>query len=237
MDFLALQESLRRIVADKIRHHEFTGASLANKTGFQQAHISNFLNRRRGLSLQAMDRILKALHLTVADLFDPAESEAKAYVSSPLEDYEKISLVKPAATPFRHVPHSAVLEHRAFKKSFLHRLRSDMASPREEWPRFLCIKVDAENGKAMAPYISLGAILLIDRHYNSLQPYRRKNRNLYAVRSDKRMLIRYVESQDGTLLLRPQSQQSSLILLGTGSDGSSAADQIIGRICHVSCER
>jgi hypothetical protein len=25
------------------------------------------------------------------------------------------------------------------------------ASPRKEWPRFLCIKADAENGSAMAP--------------------------------------------------------------------------------------
>jgi hypothetical protein len=183
-----------------------------------------------------MDRILKALHLTVADLFDPAESKAKAYVSSPSEDYENIPLVNPTATPFRHVPHSAVLEHIAFKKSFLHRLRSDMASPREEWPRFLCIKVDAENGKAMAPYISPGAILLIDRHYNSLRPYRRRHSNVYAVHEAGWVLIRYIEPQDGTLLLRPQSQQSSLILLGTGSDGSSAADQIIGRICHVSRE-
>jgi transcriptional regulator with XRE-family HTH domain len=236
MDFLALEESLRRIVSDKIRHHEFTGASLANETGFQQAHISNFLNRRRGLSLQAMDRILKALHLTVEDLFAPAESESKACVSSLLEDYENIPLVKPTATPFRHVPHSAVLEHIAFKKSFLHRLRPDMASPREKWPRFLCIKADAENGKAMAPYISLGAILLIDRHYNSLHPYRRRHSNVYAVHESGWVLIRYIEPQDGTLLLRPQSQQSSLILLGTGSDDSSAADQIIGRICHVSSE-
>ena len=183
-----------------------------------------------------MDRILKALHLTVADLFDPAESEAKACVSSLLEDYENIPLVNPTATPFRHVPHSAVLEHIAFKKSFLHRLRSDMASPREEWPRFLCIKVDAENGKAMAPYISPGAILLIDRHYNSLLPYRRKHSNVYAVRSAGCVLIRYIEPQDGTLLLRPQNRRFPLTLIVNGSDGSLAADQIIGRICHVSRE-
>ena len=88
----------------------------------------------------------------------------------------------------------------------------------------------------MAPDISPGAILLIDRHYNSLRPYRHKHSNVYAVRSDERMLIRYIVPQDGALLLRPQSQQFPLTLIGTGSDGSSAADQIIGRICHVSHE-
>ena len=88
----------------------------------------------------------------------------------------------------------------------------------------------------MAPYISPGAILLIDRHYNSLRPYRHKHSNVYAVRSDERMLIRYIEPQDGALLLRPQSQQFPLTLNGTGSDGSSAANLIIGRVCHASRE-
>jgi hypothetical protein len=111
-----------------------------------------------------------------------------------------------------------------------------MASPREEWPRFLCIKADAENGSAMASCISPGAILLIDRHYNSLQPYRRKNRNLYAVHSAERILIRYIEPQNGTLLLRPHNPQFPLIVIETGNDGSLPADQIIGRICHASRE-
>jgi transcriptional regulator with XRE-family HTH domain len=236
MDFLELQESLRRIMADRIRQHEFTGASLAKETGFQQAHISNFLHRKRGLSLQTMDCILKVLHLSVADLLDPAEIETRAHVALPSEEYENIPLVNPAAGHRRLVPHSAVLEHVTFKKNFLHRLRPDMASPREEWPRFVCIKVDAENGNAMAPCISPGAILLIDRHYNSLQPYRRKCSNLYAVRSDRHVLIRYIEPQEETLLLRPESQQFPLTIIGTGSDDSSAADQIIGRVCHVSRE-
>jgi transcriptional regulator with XRE-family HTH domain len=236
MDFLALQESLRQIVADRIRQHEFTGASLANETGFRQAHISNFLHRKRGLSLQTMDCILKVLHLSIADLLDPAEIEARAHVASPSEEYENIPLVDSLAAHRRLVPHSAIAGYVKFKKSFLHRLRPDMASAREGWPRFLCIKVDAENGNAMAPYISLGAILLIDRHYNSLQPYRRKSSNLYAVRSSEGMLIRYIEPRDGALLLRPQSRQFPLTLIGTGNDGSSAADQIIGRICHVSRE-
>ncbi len=88
----------------------------------------------------------------------------------------------------------------------------------------------------MAPDIPLGATLLIDRHYTSLRPYRRKNRNLYAVHSAGCVLIRYIEPQDGTLFLRPQNQQFPLTIIDAGSAGSSAADQIIGRICHVSRE-
>ena len=236
MDFLALQESLRRVVADRIRQHEYTGSSLAKETGFCQAHISNFLHRKCGLSLQTMDCILEALHLSVADLLDPAEIKARAHVASPPKGYENIPLVNPAAAPIRLVPHSAILECVTFKKSFLRRLRPGMASPREEWQRFLCIEADAENGDAMAPCISPGAILLIDRHYNSLQPYRRKNSNLYGVYSAGHVLIRYIVPQDGTLLLRPQNQQFPLILIETGSHGSVLADLIIGRVCHASRE-
>jgi hypothetical protein len=236
MNFLALQESLRRVMADKIRQHEFTGASLANETGFRQVHISNFLHRKRGLSLQTMDCILKVLHLTVADLLDPAEIAVRAYVVPPSKGYESIPLVNPVAAHNRLIPRSAVLEDLAFKKSLLHRLRPQMASPREDWPRFLCIKADAENGKAMAPYIAPGAILLIDRHCNSFLPYHRKSINLYAVYSAERVLIRYIEQRDGALLLRPQDQQFPLALIVKGRDGSVPADQIIGRVCHVGCE-
>jgi hypothetical protein len=223
-------------VADKIRQHEFTGASLANETGFRQAHISNFLNRKRGLSLQTMDCILKVLHLTVADLLEPEEIKARVYVASPQKGYESIPAVDPAVAPCRFIPHSAVLEYVMFKMSFLRSLRPDMASPREDWRRFVCIKADTENGNAMTPCISAGAILLIDRHYNSLQPYRRKCSNLYAVHNIGRLLIRYVEPRDGTLLLRPQSQQIALILIEKGSGGGVPADQIIGRVCHASRE-
>ena len=57
-----------------------------------------------------------------------------------------------------------------------------------------------------------------------LQPYSRKSSNLYAVRGDRRVLIRYIEPQDGTLLLRPQSQQFPLILIETSNDGSVTDD-------------
>ena len=59
MDFIALQDALRTIAAGRIRAGQLTGVALAQKTGFRQAHVSNFLNRRRGLSIEAMNRDLK----------------------------------------------------------------------------------------------------------------------------------------------------------------------------------
>ncbi len=122
-----------------------------------------------------------------------------------------------------------------FKQSFLHRLRADMASARQDWIRFVLVKADAANGLAMHPRMNAGATLLIDRHYNSLRPYRRGGPNIYAVAKDGEMLIRYVELQGSQLLLRPHNQQCPLDAIGIG-EGRSFADHIVGRICHVAFE-
>ena len=58
MRFRALQENLRKALWERIEEGELTGLRLAEQTGFKQAHISNFLNRKRGLSLEGMDKVL-----------------------------------------------------------------------------------------------------------------------------------------------------------------------------------
>ena len=43
----------------RIDREVLTAAVLARQTGLQQPHISNFLNSKRRLSLQALDRVLR----------------------------------------------------------------------------------------------------------------------------------------------------------------------------------
>jgi hypothetical protein len=74
MKFRMLQENLRNILWERIDGGELTGLRLAGQTGFKQAHISNFLNRKRGLSLEGMDKVLNVQHLSVLDLIDPLKS-------------------------------------------------------------------------------------------------------------------------------------------------------------------
>src|ERR1700719_1292959 len=73
MSFVALQEALRKELRRRVDAGGLTGVELARRTGFTQAHISNFLNRKRGLKLAALDRALKAIGLTVYDLLDPRD--------------------------------------------------------------------------------------------------------------------------------------------------------------------
>lgn len=237
MNFIAMQDKLRLIVAEQIREGKLTGVSLAHKTGFRQAHVSNFLNHRRGLSLEAMDRILKVLHLTAVDLLDTAEINLHATSLPPAEgDYDNVPLVEAvAAIAHQVVVRASVVEVLKFRKSFLRRLRPEMESPRDQWLRFVLVKADHGNGLAMQPRMTAGATLVIDRHYNSLRPYRRSSPNIYAVDKGGSLLVRYVELQGTQLLLRPHNQQHPLTAIAI-APGKSFTDYIVGRVCHVAFE-
>src|SRR5437868_7770495 len=87
MKFRALQENLRKVIRERIDEGDLTGLKLAHQTGFQQAHISNFLNSKRSLSLEGMDKVLQVQKLSVLDLLDPNEINKRASIlpSSPGE--------------------------------------------------------------------------------------------------------------------------------------------------------
>ncbi len=86
MKFKSLQENLRKAIWQRIDEGELTGLRLAGQTGFKQAHISNFLNRKRSLSLEGMDKVLSVQRLSVLDLLDPEEINKRASIPPPSED-------------------------------------------------------------------------------------------------------------------------------------------------------
>src|SRR6266699_3510424 len=71
MKVRTLQENLRKALWKRIDAGELTGLKLADLTGFKQAHISNFLNRKRQLSIEGFDNLLGVARLSVLDLLDP----------------------------------------------------------------------------------------------------------------------------------------------------------------------
>lgn len=216
---------------------DVTGLQVAQMAGFQQAHISNFLNRKRSLSLDAMDRVLAALQLSVMDLLDPEELGKRATIVPPSEDeFENVLLVEGRVAAGEPVITSeAVRDMLKFKKSFLRRLRAEPASPREDWRRFVLVKVDARDGMSMYPRLLPGSTLLIDRHYNSLKPYRKNEQNMYAVRVGGGCTVKYVEVARNNLVLRPHNQAYPVGLLPI-EEGRGFSDYIVGRVCHVGIE-
>ena len=237
MKFKALQENLRKLIRSRIEEGDLTGLKLAHQTGFQQAHISNFLNSKRSLSLEGMDKVLNVQRLSVLDLLDPAEINKRASILPPSEgEFENIVMAEgevAAGEPL--ITSEDVKDILKFKKSFLRRLRPAQESLKDDWQRFVLVKVDARDGMSMYPRLLPGATVLIDRHYNSLAPYRKNEQNMYAVRKDGGATVKYVEMAENSLVLRPHNQSYPVSLLPI-EDGKTFSDYIIGRICHIAIE-
>src|SRR6266850_6424052 len=95
MKVRTLQENLRKALWKRIDAGEVTGLKLADLTGFKQAHISNFLNRKRSLSIEGFDNLLGVSHLSVLDLLDPNEVNKRASILPPSDDeFENVLLVE-----------------------------------------------------------------------------------------------------------------------------------------------
>lgn len=237
MKFRQLQDILRRRLLDKISRKELTALGLAGQTGFRQPHITNFLNKKRSLSIPAMDRVLAVQKMSVLDLLDPNEVNKRASILPPSEDdFENVLLVEgtiAAGEPI--ITSERVKDILKFKKSFLRRLRPSEESAGDDWRRFVLIKVDAHDGMSMYPRLLPGATVLIDRHYKSLRPYRRQEPNMYAVRHGGGATVKYVELSGRNLVLRPHNQSYPISVLEIEED-KTYADYIIGRICHVAIE-
>jgi len=238
MSFVALQESLRKELRKRIDAGELTGMELARRTGFTQAHISNFLNRKRGLKLTALDRMLKAIGLSLYDLLDPHELVRFAAVPATTgEEYTDVPLVEArVAATSEVIVIEEVKELVKLRRSFLNRIRADLAAPaRKSWTRFVLAKTDAKDGMSMWPRFGPGAVLLVDRHYTALRPYRKNDRNIYAMRNGDVCTVKYVELAGSTLILRPHNPDYPVEVLPI-PEGQSPADVIVGRIAHFSIE-
>jgi len=238
MKFKALQENLRKALWHRIEEKNLTGLRLAQQTGFKQAHISNFLNRKRNLSLEGMDKLLSVQRLSVLDLLDPQEINKRASILPPSEDAFENVVVVDGSTAAREplLMSMDVKDMAKFKKSFLRRLRPELeGAARSRWERFAVLKVDGRDGMSMFPRLLPGATVLIDRHYNSLKPYRKGDNNMYAVNRDGDCTIKYVEAAGRNLVLRPHNQAYPVEVISM-EEGQGAGDYLVGRVCYVGIE-
>ena len=237
MRFKALQDNLRKAMWKRIGERQLTGLKLAEQTGFQQAHVSNFLNCKRSLSIEGLDRFLSAQHLSVLDLLDQAEINKRASIVPPSEDdFENVALVDGyvAATQATIVS-ERVLDICKYPKKFLRRLRPELGSAtRHAWRRFVAIRADAREGMSMYPRLLPGATVLIDRHYNALKPYRRGEQNMYAVEKDGGCAIKYVQVAAESLVLRPQNNAYPVDVIPL--EGKALGERVVGRVAHVGME-
>jgi hypothetical protein len=237
MNFQDLHELLRLELLRRIERGALTGSRLAKQAGFQQAHISNFLNRKRALSLEGLDRVLASQNLTVEQIL-PLDITATAPCSPPpsSDPIEVIPVVSAsAAMDDARITPATTIETVHVTASRLHDNRSRPSTRHSHWQRFLAIRADAQQAAAMEPLVPAGAIAVLDRHYNSLAPYRAHQSTLYAVRNGAALSLRFVDFDEGHLILRPYSRDFPVQLLPLATH-ESPADYIVGRVCLVFSE-
>ncbi len=230
MIFTQMHERLRLELLRRIQRGTLSVSLLARQTGFGQSHLSNFLHCRRQLSLQAMDRILAAQHLEAADLLpvlrqgetQPADGESSVVpvVSHAVALFEPY-VRRPAVQSMLHLP-----------AGLLSSLRARASIPRRAWQRFVAVRIPSADALPMEPLVLPDAMVLLDRHYNSLMPYRPNRPNVYAVRQGAHLALRYVDLLSQRLVLRPLNMAFPVDLLEI-DPGDSASDLIAGRIALI----
>jgi len=232
MNFEGLHEAVRTEVERRVNAGLLTASSLARQTGFQQAHIFNFLNRRRALSLAGLDRVLAAQNLTVEELL-PLEIQGGAAADAPREFSESVPLVSPSTAMEEAVVRpAAMIESVTVPAALLAGSRPREAGRYRHWQRFVAIRADAEQAAAMEPMILPESLVVLDRQYRSAAPYRAHQRTLYAVRTKSGLLLRFVEFDAGWLLFRPRSMNFPVQMVSL-RPAETPADFIVGRAVLV----
>jgi len=228
MNFTQMHERLRLELLRRIQRGTLSVSLLARQTGFGQAHLSNYLHGRRQLSLEAMDRVLAAQHLTADDLLLPT-----ARVDRSLTESDEVPVVSHSVALFEPtVRPSAVQAMLHLPPGVLASLRSRASQSRRAWQRFVAVRVPSADALAMEPLILPDALVLIDRHYNSLLPYRPSRPNVCAVRHGAHLRLRYVDFLLNRLVLRPYNIAFPVDLIDV-APGEMPNDFIAGRVALI----
>jgi plasmid maintenance system antidote protein VapI len=234
MNFQHLHELLRLELLRRIDQGVLTGSKLAQQAGFQQAHISNFLNKKRSLSLEGLDRVLSAQGLTIDQLL-PVDLTAGAAAGQ--EDTMATVPVVSGSVAMDHavVTAASVIETIQVSASRLQGNRSRPAAKRAQWQRFVAVRADAQQAAAMEPMLSADTIAVLDRHYNSLSAYRSHEPTIFAVRYGGALVLRFVDFDEGRMILRPYSRKFPVQVLAIGAD-EAPGDYVVGRVCVLLSE-
>jgi len=230
MNFTQMHERLRLELLRRIQRGTVSVSLLARQTGFGQSHLSNFLHNRRQLSLDALDRILAAQHMTASDLL-PALYQREAVPAD--EDSSVVPVVSHAAALYEpYIRPSAAQTMLHLPAGLLQSIRTRVSNPRRAWQRFVAVRIPAADALPMEPLVLPEAVTLIDRHYNSLMPYRPNRPNLYAMRNGSRLTLRYVDYVASRLVLRPHNIAFPVDLLEV-DPGKPPSELIAGRIALI----
>jgi transcriptional regulator with XRE-family HTH domain len=231
MKFHELHERLRLETWRRIDLGSESSALLARQTGLAQAHISNFLHRRRRLSLTALDRILQAQALSVEDLVASEDSAFPPPEGNQQEDMDLVPIVSQSvAMTAPAISARAITDRLGVPGEWLTAFPVRRAITRRNWERFVAVRVTAAQAVSMEPMLRVGSVAVLDRHYTSLAPCRPPRPNVYGVRVGGKMAFRHVSFESSRLVLRPRSLEYPVEVVELGEQ-ESPSDLLVGRVC------
>jgi plasmid maintenance system antidote protein VapI len=227
-----LHERIRLCVLATIDSRKITGTALAEKVGVKQAHISNFLTRKRGLSIEKMDALLDALGLNIEQMVAVSEQTQVRKESAALES---VPLIRLQAAMNPTFDDDMSRGKAVFPRALLRRLKAAPPEMRKLWVRFIAIKADRALSAPMSPRVESGSVLLIDRHFCSLDKYRNDEPNLYLINKDGVCVVRWVEMRGTQLCLRPDRNDYPLDAISINRRNP-LESCIVGRVAHIATE-
>jgi len=230
MNFTQMHERLRLELLRRIQRGTLSVSLLARQTGFGQAHLSNFLHGRRQLSLEGLDRVLSVQHLTAADLLPVIQLSGDPPVD---RESSSVPIVSHAAALFEpYIRSSTVHSMLRLPAGVLESLHTRASNSRRTWQRFVAVRIPAADALAMDPLVLPEALVLIDRHYNALAPYRPNRHNVYAVQHGSHLMLRYVDFQMHRLILRPHNTVFPVDLIEV-MPGEMPGELLAGRVALI----
>lgn len=226
MNFSQLHERLRIELLRRIEREVLTATLLAQKTGLQQPHISNFLRGKRRLSIPAVDRVLAALGMSAADLL-PAPPASRSTRNQP------VPLVTPEAAMFDDaIRFDSASGYIYPLPNTLPTLRAAHGARRPARERFVAVKLDALQASTMEPILQAESVVILDRHSNIPINTAPLSRNIFALPFEGSLQFFYLSLEQGFLVLRPHSLYYPVHLVPVPLN-IAPSDLITGRVCHV----
>jgi hypothetical protein len=177
-----------------------------------------------------MDLVLKAQQLEAEDLLPSSARHGRAFVEEETSAVPVVSHSSALSDPVIYP--SAVIETMPLPMGLLQSLRPRKATNRSAWQRFIAVRISPEDALPMEPLILPKAFVVIDRHYTSAVPYQLGRPSLCAVRRGAHLILRYVESLDDKLALRPLNLAFPIELLQS-EPGKRVQELVAGRVVLI----
>ena len=207
-------ELLRRIEREVL-----TASLLALRSGLQQPHISNFLRNKRRLSLPALDRVLAALELTVADLMPAPAGPPPLFADGIPLVSEQVAI------------NNDVIREGSIQARLPFALLGDNARPRavrKNRERFVAVTLSNVTATHLDPRLTAGATVILDRH--STPPIDGSIDSIYAIRHEGRLHFCYLSFDRGALIASSYANTVPAFVL-TVPPNVAPVSLIVGRVC------